>query len=223
MGIPTPPEGLPVVPAAPPAPARPTPPTGFPRLDPGEHPAGGGWPAPGGSAVPDGPGNPDPLGGPGQPRPISPRDRLPLQEPGVPGPAAPAPPPPAPPAWRIPGSSGRFPGAGTGEPGPEVPSAGDQDWPGDGYLSRTGRLSRGGEFLPPYAGRPAPDPEPEPGPAPASPAAEPDGGWADESPSGPLYIWNPAALTEPFPTSSGPSGSATPPPDDDPGPHPHRA
>ena len=70
------------------------------------------------------------------------------------------------------------------------------------------------------------DPEPEPGPAPAGPppTAETDGSWTDESPSGPLYIWNPAALTEPFPTHPGSSGRPAPPPDDDdPKPHPHRA
>ncbi|HEX4062477.1 MAG TPA: hypothetical protein VHY58_15790, partial [Streptosporangiaceae bacterium] len=52
-------------------------------------------------------------------------------------------------------------------------------------------------------------------PAGPPPVAETDGSWTDESPSGPLYIWNPAALTEPFPTGS--SGSPATPPDDDSG------
>jgi hypothetical protein len=227
MGIPTPPEGLPAIPATGPAapaspappvsPARPTPPTGFPRPDADASPPGG-WVSSGGSAAPAGLSDPGPLGGPGQPRPISPRDRLPLQEPGDAGPAAPAPPSP-PAAWRIPGSTGRFPGAGAEDQAPAGSPAGDPGWLGDGYPGRTGRLGRGDEFLPPYAGRPAPEPEPGPAPAGPPPVAETDGSWTDESPSGPLYIWNPAALTEPFPTGS--SGSPATPPDDDSGPHPH--
>jgi subtilisin family serine protease len=237
MGIPTPPEGLPAVPATGPAspaspvppgsPPRPTPPAGFPRPGADANPPAGGWVSSGGSAAPAGLSDPDPSGGPGEPRPISPWDRLPLQESGAPDPAAPAPAPSPPAAWRIPGSSDRFPGAGAGASAPEGSPAGEPGWPRDGYPGRTGRLSRSGEFLPPYAGRPAPDPEPEPGPAPAGPppAAETDGIWTDESPSGPLYIWNPAALTEPFPTSPGSSRRPAPPPDDDddPRPHPHRA
>jgi serine protease len=223
MGFLTPAEGMPALPpAGPDAPLRPTPPTGFPRPGGDANPPAGGWGPPGGSAASAGRNDPDPLGGPGQPRPISPRDRLPLHEPGDADPAAPALPPPPPAAWRIPGSTGRFPGAGADD---QAPQAGDPGWPRDGYPGRTGRLSRGDEFLPPYAGRPAPDPEPEPGPAPAGPppATETDGSWTDESPSGPLYIWNPAALTEPFPTEPGSSGRPAPPPDDDPKPHPHRA
>jgi hypothetical protein len=218
-GVPAPPG--PAAPAPPVSPARPTPPAGFPRPDADANPSARGWVPPGGPPAPAGRSDPDPLGGPGEPRPISPRDRLPLQEPGDAGPAAPAPPPPPPAAWRIPGSTGRFPGAGADD----QPPAGDPGWPRDGYPGRTGRLSRGDELLPPYAGRPASDPEPEPGPAPAGPppAAETDGTWTDESPSGPLYIWNPAALTEPFPTEPGSSGRPATPPDDDPKPHPHRA
>jgi serine protease len=199
-------------PATGPAMNTPTPPTGFP-------------------VVPASPGGPDPADDPGGPRPISPRDRLPLEEPADLRPAAPLAPPPAPtgppPPWRIPGISGRFPGAGQESPAPPASEPADPGSSRDGYPGRTGRLSRAGEFLPPYAGRPAPDDEPEPGPAPDGPppAAEPSGGWTEESPSGPLYIWNPAALTEPFPSSSTPPAAppTAPETDDDAGPHHHRA
>ena len=215
--IPPGPQPRPAIPAPPaglsgPGMSTPTPPTGFP-------------------AVPASPAGPDPADDPGGPRPISPRDRLPLEEPADLRPAAPLAPPPAPagppPPWRIPGSSGRFPGAGQESPAPPASEPADPGSSRDGYPGRTGRLSRAGEFLPPYAGRPAPDDEPEPGPAPDGPppAAEPAGGWTEESPSGPLYIWNPAALTEPFPSSSTPPAAppTAPDPDDDAGPHHHRA
>jgi hypothetical protein len=217
--IPPGPQPLPAVPAPPaglsgPAMTSPTPPTGFPAV-------------PASLGGPEGPG---PADDPGGPRPISPRDRLPLEEPADLRPAAPLAPPPAPagspPPWRVPGSSGRFPGAGQESPAPVAAEPGDPGPSRDGYPGRTGRLSRAGEFLPPYAGRPAPDDEPEPGPAPdgSPPAAEPAGGWTEESPSGPLYIWNPAALTEPFPSSSTPPAPTTAPEtDDDAGPHHHRA
>jgi subtilisin family serine protease len=218
-GFPAPPTGVPGPPPA--VPSWPADPTATP---------GSGLVSPGGPVPQGGLRGPDPAGGPGQPRPISPRDRLPLEEPGASGPATPLPPPPPPPAspprpWRIPGTSGRFPGAGDESQGAGSADPGDA---GDGYSGRTGRLSRAGEFLPPYAGRPAPDREPEPGPAPAGPppAAEPAGGWTEKSPSGPLYIWNPAALTQPFPNSPTPPATPGPPPetdDDDPGPHHHRA
>ena len=209
-GVPAPPAGL----SGPPM-STPTPPTGFPAV-----------PASLGGLE-----GPDPADDPGEPRPISPRDRLPLEEPAELRPAAPlAPPPPpaGPPSpWRIPGSSGRFPGAGQESPAPGASEPGDPGSSQDGYPGRTGRLSRAGEFLPPYAGRPAPDGEPEPGPAPdgPAPAGEPAGGWTEESPSGPLYIWNPAALTEPFPSSSTPPAApaTAPETDDDAGPHHHRA
>jgi hypothetical protein len=194
------------------------PPTGpeLPRRDPG--PAGAG-PAPavgyaGNPAAPPSRFPASPPAGPIPPaddpeppsRPISPLDRLPLPEadqafpegPRAPGgPAAPRGPaaPPAP--WRVPGVSGSFPGSGNDREA-AVPQPG---WPQDGYPSRTGRLSRPGEFLPPYAGRPSRADEPEPGPAPEGQQPPPDraGQRPGDSPSGPLYIWNPAALTEPFP------------------------
>jgi hypothetical protein len=194
--------------------STPTPPAGFPAVP----------------ASLSGPEHPDPADDPGGPRPISPRDRLPLEEPADLRPAAPLTPPPAPagppPPWRIPGSSGRFPGAGQESPAPPASEPAEPGSSQDGYPGRTGRLSRAGEFLPPYAGRPAPDDEPEPGPAPDGPAAaEPAGGWTEESPSGPLYIWNPAALTEPFPSSPTPPAAppTAPDTDDDAGPHHHRA
>ncbi len=213
--IPPGPQPRPAIPPPPglsgPGMSTPTPPTGFP-------------------AVPAWQAGPDPAGEPGGPRPISPRDRLPLEEPADLRPAAPLAPPPAPagppPPWRIPGSSGRFPGAGQESPAPPGSEPAAPGSSRDGYPGHTGRLSRAGEFLPPYAGRPAPDDEPEPGPAPDGPpaAAEPAGGWTEESPSGPLYIWNPAALTEPFPSSSTPPAAPPrPDTDDDTGPHHHRA
>jgi serine protease len=230
----TPPPGIPAPPAGlyGPATGTPTPPEGIPVA-----PLGGlgdpGGLGPLGS--PDPLSGPDSLSGPGGPRPISPRDRLPLEELAAPRPAAPLPPPPPPPPaaagppppWRIPGSSGRFPGAGEESPAPGAPAEpGDPGSPRDGYPGRTGRLSRAGEFLPPYAGRPDPDDEPEPGPAPEGPpqATQPTGVWTEESPSGPLYIWNPAALTEPFPNSPAPPATPAPPEaDGDHGPHHHRA
>jgi subtilisin family serine protease len=142
------------------------------------------------------PGQPEPgQPEPGQPGPYGPRPPLgppgPTTTAGPPGPAA----PPSP--WRVPGSSGRFPGAGDdGEAAAPPPG-----WPQDAYPGRTGRLTRPGEFLPPYAGRPPRVDEPEPGPAPEGPQPPRDraGQGPGDSPSGPLYIWNPAALTEPFP------------------------
>jgi subtilisin family serine protease len=170
----------------------------LPRRDPG--PAGAGpAPAVGFAGTPAG--RVPPAEDPGRPsRPISPLDRLPMPESGQAfpaGPRAPGSPAAPPPTWRVPGVSGRFPGAGDDS---EV--AGPQPgWPHDGYPGRTGRLSRPGEFLPPYAGRPSRADEPEPGPAPEGPQPPPDraGKGPGDSPSGPLYIWNPAALTEPFP------------------------
>jgi subtilisin family serine protease len=162
-------------------------------------------------------------------RPISRLDRLrlpdsgPIAQPSQPGPAAPYTPPAssqpsgpasagaAPEPWRIPGSSGRFPGAGEDHPATTPPA----DWPPDTFPGRTGRIGRPGEFLPPYAGRPSPADEPEPGPAPEGPQPPRGRGTSQsrpgDSPSGPLYIWNPAALAEPFPPAPDPEGD-----DDDP-------
>ncbi len=241
---PAPPGGFPAPPGSTPAGA--TPPTGFAAplpppagftspAAPTPPPAQAAGPAAGGpvsSGHSPTPASVDPLGlpgQPGQPRPISPRDRLPLEEPGVPGLASPPAPPASPPskpspppAWRIPGIGSRYPGAGEG-PAPAAPA--DPSWPREGLPGRTGRLNRPGEFLSPYAGRPAPGTEPEPAPAPPEPAspAEPSGVWTDESPSGPMYIWNPSALTEPFPSDPASSSGPATPPDDDPGPHRHRA
>ena len=73
-----------------------------------------------------------------------------------------------------------------------------------------------------------PPPTTSPSPGPLRTVRRPPracGGWTEESPSGPLYIWNPAALTEPFPSSSTPPAAppTAPDPDDDAGPHHHRA
>jgi hypothetical protein len=213
---PVPPTGVPLprVPA-PPSPA--SPPPAAPPVPPPATPASpGGFMSSGGSAFgagfdpaddpilrpisprdrlplePDPPSHPSPPSYPGPPRYPGPSDG-PQDHPGPAGPSSPAPQSPAP--WRIPGSSGRFPGAGE-DPTPT-------DWPDDAYPGRTGRLGRQGEFLPPYAGRPSPADEPEPGPAPEGPQPPRGRGTTaprpGDSPSGPLYIWNPAALTEPFP------------------------
>jgi subtilisin family serine protease len=206
----------PIPPAGTPLPSVPAPPAGFPAA-PGDPAAPGGLVSYGGPASAGG------LGGPAVPgdplRPISPLDRLPLSGPGEPGPGSPRPAgaatPPGTTPWLIPGSSGRFPGAGE-----EDQAAPEPGWSRDAYPGRTGRLSRPGEFLPPYAGRPAPADEPPPeapaeGPQPAKPASS---GRPGDAPSGPLYIWNPATLAEPFPPA--PPGAAEA--DDDAGPH-HRA
>jgi serine protease len=134
---------------------------------------------------------------------------------GPPQPPGPAGAGAAPEPWRIPGSSGRFPGAGEEYPAAAPPD----DWPTDAFPRRTGRLGRPGEFLPPYAGRPSPADEPEPGPAPDGPQPPRGRGTGQprpgDSPSGPLYIWNPAGMAEPFPPAPepGPEG------DDDSGPY----
>ena len=185
--------GLPAPPGSFPGPAMgtPTPPTGLPAA-PGAlftRPGMTGATRPDGASQPDAasqPGDADPAGWAGSPRPISPRDRLPLVEPGALGPEAPVtPPPPAPSPWR---------------------------------------LGHADEFLPPYAGRPAPEGQPAPGPAPQEPppSAEPADGRTGESPSGPMHLWNPASMTEPFPASSTPSATPAPPPDDEANP-PYRA
>ncbi|HEX4254709.1 MAG TPA: hypothetical protein VH089_06460, partial [Streptosporangiaceae bacterium] len=148
------------------------------------------------------------LSPPGPPAPYTP-----------PVPPQPGPPPPPDPAgaapepWRIPGSSGRFPGAGEDYPATPPP----EDWPPDAFPRRTGRLGRPGEFLPPYAGRPSAADEPEPGPAPDGPQPPRGRGTSQprpgDSPSGPLYIWNPAGMAEPFPPAPDPED------DEDPGPY----
>jgi serine protease len=171
MGTPTPPTGLPAAPGA--LFTRPEM-TGDTRPDGASRPDGAG--RPGEAGQPDGAA---PADWASSPRPISPRDRLPMTEPGALGPEAPvAPPPPAPSPWR---------------------------------------LGRADEFLPPYAGRPAPADEPASGPARLEPppSAEPADGRTEESPSGPMYLWNPASLTEPFPSSSTPSATPATPPDDE--------
>ncbi len=162
------------------------------------------------------PGPPN-LSPPGPPAPYTPP--VPSQPGPPPASGPPQPPGPAgagaaPEPWRIPGSSGRFPGAGEDYPAAPPP----EDWPPDAFPRRTGRLGRPGEFLPPYAGRPSPADEPEPGPAPDGPQPPRGRGTSQprpgDSPSGPLYIWNPAGMAEPFPPAPGPEDD-----DDDPGPY----
>jgi subtilisin family serine protease len=161
-----------------------------------------------------GPPNLSPPGPAGPPGPAAPYTPPVPPQPGPPPPPGPAGASPAPEPWRIPGSSGRFPGAGEDYPAAPPP----EDWPPDAFPRRTGRLGRPGEFLPPYAGRPSPADEPEPGPAPDGPQPPRGRGTSQprpgDSPSGPLYIWNPAGMAEPFPPAPGPEDE-----DEDPGPY----
>lgn len=136
-------------------------------------------------------------------RPISPLDRLPLSEP--PGPAGPGSRPRPATPWRIPGVSPMpppaarglqgAPGAGT-TPGPDRPGGEDSRLTGQPGGPRFPAGPTAGPVSGPV------DPTGYSNPTrPAdrtSPGNEPSG-QDDESPSGPLYVWNPAALTEPFP------------------------
>jgi hypothetical protein len=63
----------------------------------------------------------------------------------------------------------------------------------------------------PYSGRHTSDTGPQPAlPEPSGELGHSPGQRPGDAPSGPLYIWNPAALTEPFP-SVPPPGDAGPP------------
>ena len=203
--------------ARPTAPARPTgplPPAGpLPsRLPPGV-------PLPPAGPLP--PGIPLPPAGPVPP--IGPRYASgPPTAPGQPGPPA-RPMPPGPPGHTGPlggqlpiarpssfaGSSGPPPGLSPGLPTASSPEPGAA---GHGAARAPGSFGGGnpGPGRAPYSGRHASEAgsgenqDTEPG----RPAASP----GDGPPSGPLYVWNPGALTEPFPPASPPSEPADPDP-----------
>jgi subtilisin family serine protease len=121
--------------------------------------------------------------------------------PGPPRPARPVVPPPVAPetaAPEIPAASGQ----------PVIPAPPPGTRPGT--APPPGPSGSGGPRWqrPPYSGRHTPDTGPQPA-VPAPPGHSP-GQRPGDAPSGPLYIWNPAALTEPFP-SAAPPGDTGPP------------
>jgi len=183
------------LPAGAPPLALPTPPRG-PGSPPGPVPPA----RPAHPAVPWNPAGPVPLSGP-----PSLEGRLPLARPssfagssGPPGPARPAVPPPAQPetsrASGQPGSPAHPPGAGVSPtPPPEPPGSGRP------------------RPRPPYAGRHTSGSGPQPAmPGPPTEPGDAPGPRPGDAPSGPLYIWNPAALTEPFPLAPPPGEAERP-------------
>ncbi len=124
--------------------------------------------------------------------------------PEPPRPARPATPPPIAPETAAPETL-----AASGQPVIPAPPPGT----GPGTAPPPGPSGSGSPrwHRPPYSGRHTPDTGPQPAvPAPPGELGHSPGQRPGDAPSGPLYIWNPAALTEPFP-SAPPPGDAGPP------------
>jgi subtilisin family serine protease len=145
------------------------------------------------------------------PRPTAAEGRPPLARPSSfagssrpPGPPRPAVPPPVAPETAAPETL-----AASGQPvvPAQPPGTGPSTTPPPGSPgSGSPRWHRS-----PYAGRHTSDTGPQPAvPAPPGEPGHSPGERPGDAPSGPLYIWNPAALTEPFP-SAPPPGDAGPP------------
>ena len=187
------PPGVPLPPAGPLPPGVPLPPAGLvppigPRDASGPHTTSGqpGPPAP--PMPPEPPAPPMPPGPPGSTGPLG--GQLPIARPssfaGSSGPP--------------PGPSPGLPTASSSEPGAAGRGAARAPGSFGGGNPRPGRS--------PYSGRHASEAGSgeNQGTGPGRPGASP----GDGPPSGPLYVWNPGALTEPFPPASPPSEPADP-------------